>query len=128
MDRILIKGLRVFAFHGVNPEEKENGQNFELDVTLHTSLKKAGQTDNIDDTVSYSKVTKVILREMKARSYDLLEKAATMVAQAIFAEFPPVERVDVLLKKPEAPMSAEFDFMAVEISRTRGEFFERGGN
>ena len=28
MDKILINGLRIFAYHGVNPEEKENGQNF----------------------------------------------------------------------------------------------------
>ena len=32
MDEIYIKGLKIFAYHGVNPEETENGQEFELDI------------------------------------------------------------------------------------------------
>lgn len=40
MDKIMIRGLRVFAYHGVNPEEKEKGQPFELDITLEADLRR----------------------------------------------------------------------------------------
>ena len=59
MDKIVIKGLRVFAYHGVNPEEKENGQTFELDITLHTDLSRAGMTDDLNDTINYASVAKL---------------------------------------------------------------------
>lgn len=120
LDRIHIHGLRVFAWHGVNPEEKENGQWFELDIVLETDLRAAGRSDALCDTVSYAAVTKRVLSVMTERSYDLLEAAAAAVARTILEEFP-VESTTVVLKKPQAPMKAEFAYMAVEITRRRGE-------
>ena len=39
MDQIIIKGLRLFAYHGVNPEEKEQGQDFVFDIVLNLEIK-----------------------------------------------------------------------------------------
>jgi len=74
LDRIIIKGLKIFAYHGVNPEEKRDGQPFELDITLYASLLRAGQTDDVNDTVSYAKAAKTVLRVMTGAKYNLLEK------------------------------------------------------
>lgn len=120
MDKIIIKGLRTFAYHGVNPEEKINGQPFELDITLYTSLQRAGETDDVNDTVSYAKAAKTALRVMDEDKYDLLERVAARIAEQLLTEYEQVEQVDVLLKKPRAPVNADFDFMAVMISRQRG--------
>lgn len=122
MDKIIVKGLRAYAYHGVNLEEKVNGQNFEIDITAYTCIKRAGKTDNVDDTVSYAKIVKTALRVMSEASYDLLEKVATRVAEQILLDFNKVEQVDILLKKPEAPVRADFDYCAVEICRKRGDF------
>ncbi len=124
MDQILIHGLKVFAYHGVNPEEKRDGQTFVLDVALHTSLRRPGATDCLADTVNYSSAVKTILRVMAEGPYDLIERAAARVAEELLACFPAVGRVDVLLKKPQAPVKAEFDFMAVNISRERADFHD----
>lgn len=118
MDKIVIKGLRVFAYHGVNPEEKENGQTFELDITLHTDLLRAGMTDDLNDTINYASVAKLASAVMLQEKNDLIERAAARVADAILENYP-TEAVTVLLKKPEAPMKADFDFVGVEITRTR---------
>lgn len=118
MDKIYIKGLRVFAYHGVNPEEKVNGQLFELDITLSSDLRKAGKTDCLNDTVNYAKVIKLACATMLTEKNDLIERAATRVAEALLDGFP-VQTVTVLLKKPEAPMKADFDYVGVEITRTR---------
>lgn len=120
MDKIIIKGLRVYAYHGVNASEKEKGQPFELDVTLGVDTHAAGKSDDLTRTVNYSTVTKRILAVMQAEKNNLLERVAERVAQTLLAEFP-IEDVTVLLKKPRAPIAADFDYVAVEITRTRGD-------
>lgn len=119
MDKISIKNLKLFAYHGVNPEEKENGQNFFIDVDYYVNIAKACRSDDVNDTVSYAKVVKTIRRVFCETSYDLIEKAAQVVADAILEEYSDIFKVDITLKKPEAPVSAEFDYMAVTISRER---------
>ena len=116
MDKIYIRGLRVYAYHGVKETEKEKGQPFELDITLEADLRRPGATDDLNDTVNYSKVTKRVLAVMQAEKNDLIERAAQRVAEAVLADFP-VEAVTVLLKKPRAPIAADFDYVAVEITR-----------
>jgi dihydroneopterin aldolase len=64
-------------------------------------------------------VVKVVRSAFTEHKYDLIEKAAQVVSDAIFDNFPEIFRVDITLKKPEAPVSAEFDYMAVSISRER---------
>ncbi|MDO4364752.1 MAG: dihydroneopterin aldolase [Clostridia bacterium] len=119
MDKISIKGLKLFAYHGVNPEEKENGQNFVIDLDYYVNIAKACQMDTLDDTVSYAKVVKTVRRVFTAEKYDLIERAAQVIADAVLDEFEDIFKVEVTLKKPEAPISAEFDYVAVSITRER---------
>ena len=119
MDKITVKNLKIFAYHGVNPEEKENGQSFYIDLDYYLNLERACHNDDLDDTVSYARVVKLINRVFTAESFDLIEKAAQTVADAVLSEFEAIERVDVTVKKPEAPVKADFEYMAVSISRSR---------
>lgn len=119
MDKISIKGLKLFAYHGVNPEEKENGQNFVIDLDYYVNIARSCQMDTLDDTVSYAKVVKTIRRVFTAEKYDLIERAAQVIADAVLDEFDDIFKVEVTLKKPEAPISAEFDYVAVSIMRER---------
>lgn len=121
MDKIKISNLRVFAYHGVNPEEKRDGQMFVLDITSHIDLSKAALSDDLNDTVSYAKMIKTARRVMQAKSNDLLESTAQQIIDAFFEEFLPVQEVEILLKKPDAPIKADFDWVAVELCRKRGE-------
>lgn len=120
MDKIIINNLKVFAYHGVNPEEKENGQNFYLDIELELPLDTPCRTDDLSDTINYSKVIKTVIRAMNDEKYDLIERAAHHVCKEIMREFNAVKTVSVTLKKPEAPIScAEFGYVAVNITRSR---------
>lgn len=120
MDKILIRGLRVFSYHGVNPEEKEKGQPFVLDITINADLSRPGATDNLEDTMNYAKISKLAAATMQSEKNNLIERAATRVADAILEQFP-AQAVTVLLKKPRAPFAADFDYVAVEITRERRE-------
>lgn len=119
MDKITIKGLKLFAYHGVNPEEKENGQNFILDIDYYVNIQNACQNDCLDNTVSYAKVVKTVRRAFCNEKFDLIERASQVVADAILDEFSQIFKVEITLKKPEAPVSADFDYMAVTIIRER---------
>ncbi len=119
MDEIYIKGLKIFAYHGVNPEETENGQEFELDITMYADLSLARNSDNLDDTINYAAARKIINAAMTDKPYKLIERAAEEVASRLINSFDKLLKVDVLLKKPNAPMSAVFDYVAVKITKTR---------
>lgn len=118
MDKILIRDLKIFAYHGVNPEEKENGQNFVLDIDLSVNMNRACQSDNVEDTVSYAKVIKTVKKVFTQEKYDLLERAAEVTAQEILCEYEGVLAVHIVLKKPEAPINADFGYVGVEITRS----------
>lgn len=119
MDKILIRDLKIFAYHGVNPEEKEDGQHFVFDIDMGVNITKACYSDNVDDTVSYAKVIKTVTRVATEKKYDLLEKVAQVTADAILSEYSDVFNVLITLKKPEAPMKADFGWVGVQIFRER---------
>lgn len=119
MEKIIIKGLKLFAYHGVNPEEKVDGQNFVLDITATLNADKAKQSDNVDDTVSYAKIIKTTRAVFCEKSYDLIETAANKVGMAIMQTYTALDSVTVLLMKPEAPIKAEFEYVAVEETINR---------
>lgn len=119
MDKIHIRGLRLYGYHGVNDYEKRKGQPFELDITLYADLSRPCATDNVEDTLNYSTVSKTVLRVMEGENFNLLERAAQRVAEELLGEFPSLQGVNILLKKPRAPVAADFSYVAVEIYRER---------
>lgn len=121
MNKIVIKDLKLFAYHGVNTEEKENGQNFVFDITAEVDFGKARLSDDLNDTVSYAKMIKTVKRVFTEEKNDLLERAAERVAVSLLTEYPKIISVDVLLKKPEAPINADFSYVAVQITKSREE-------
>ena len=93
MDKIIIDSLRLFAYHGVNPEEQEDGQFFILDIEADIPLSKAGESDDLNDTVSYAQMIKCARRVFSSQKDKLIERAARRVADALLEEFPPIEGV-----------------------------------
>ena len=119
-DRIVLKGLQVFARHGVLPEENKLGQRFALDVTAFLDLRPAGQSDDHNRTVCSDGLTRLVIETVTAKRFYLIEAAAEAVAAALLAAFPPIERVVVEVRKPAAAIDAVFDHVAVVIDRSRG--------
>ena len=122
VDEVFLEGLRFYAYHGVNPEEKAQGQRFTVDVALRTDLRPAGESDDLSQTVSYSAVYKRVKAVVEGLPRDLIEAVAEEIARVILAEFPTVERITVAVRKPEAPIAgAMLDAAGVRITRVRSE-------
>ena len=119
MDKIIVKDLKLFCYHGVNPEEKVDGQNFVFDIEAYLDLELPCKTDNVDDTVSYAKIIKTVRRVAQSEKNNLLEYVAQRVVDALFEEFGKIEKIVLTLKKPEAPIKADFNYVAVQIERER---------
>ncbi|WP_245861274.1 2-amino-4-hydroxy-6-hydroxymethyldihydropteridine diphosphokinase [Compostimonas suwonensis] len=119
-DSITLTGLRVHANHGLYDFERQNGQDFVVDVTAWLSLLAAGSTDDIASTVHYGELAVEIHDAVAGEPVDLIETLAERVARTVLAH-DPVERVRVTVHKPDAPISVPFEDVAVTIVRPRSE-------
>ena len=116
LDRIHIHDLRARCIVGTNPEERVNSQDVVINLTLHADLRRAGDSDDIGDTVDYRAVKKDVLAMVEASSYQLIERLAERIAEVCLAHHG-VRRVDVLLEKPGALRFART--VGVQIVRQR---------
>ena len=121
LDRIIINGIRIYGYHGIHPEEKKQGQWFEVDVELYGDLAKAGQSDDIRDTVNYSEVYKTIKRIVEGPNVNLLERLTQLIAEALLA-LEPVHKVRVRARKPGMPLGGAGGYASVEIVRRKKEW------
>jgi len=116
MDRIILKGMKFYCYHGVAPRERELGGNFVVDVELCLSLQNAGRQDDISLTVDYRRIFGIVKEKMTCRSYNLLEAAAEEISSAILDTFP-VQEVSVSIKKINTGLEGTYEYMGVEIRR-----------
>ena len=121
MDKIIMKNLSFYGYHGVMQEEKVLGQKFILDIQIYTDLRKAGKTDEVNDTINYSKVYDEVKYIVEKKTFDLIEALAESIADTILNEFIKAKEVVIKVKKPEAPVKGIYDYFAVEIRRTKNE-------
>ena len=93
---VQVHGLELFGRHGVNDDERRDGQTFIFDVLLEINQPRE---DAIEATVDYRRVRDIVESVNEAESYRLLETLAAAAADALNAEFP-VKRVRVSVRKP----------------------------
>jgi dihydroneopterin aldolase len=111
-----IRGLRVYAHHGVRDFERERGQPFVIDVWLRCRPSPAGQTDDLADAVNYSAVCDRVAELAAGGPYRLLERLATVVADDLGGRYP-VTGVRVRVAKPHAPVKHDVAEVAVTVER-----------
>lgn len=119
MDKINIKGLEIFAHHGVYREETVLGQKFIVDVSMEVDTRAAGRTDDLKKSVNYGSVCSDIQDVMKNRNYKLIEAVAEEIALAILLKYEEVRGVYVTVKKPWAPVLVHVDDVSVAIERRK---------
>ena len=120
MDKISLKGMVFYGYHGVGAAEQELGQRFVVDLEVERDLRAAGLSDDPEDTINYSKVYRAVKEIMEGPSRNLLESVAEAIAERVLQDFD-VESVRVRVKKPEVPMKGSIlAHASVEIYRQRG--------
>lgn len=122
-DQIRIENLKVFAHHGVYPEETENGQNFYINAVLYTDTGNAGATDNLELSTNYGEVCLFMDNWMRENTCLLIERVAEQLARAVLLQFPLVAGIELEIRKPEAPIPLPFASVSVKITRGRHRAF-----
>ena len=117
LDQIKIEDLEVFANHGVFPEENVLGQKFVVSAVLYTDTRKAGLTDELSASIHYGEVSAFITEYLKSPTYKLLERAAESLAEALLLQTPGLEKVELEIKKPWAPVGLPLKTVSVKIER-----------
>lgn len=118
-DRVSLRNMQFFAYHGVFGAERELGQRFELDVDLFVDVTEAAATDDLAKAVNYVEVHEVVKGIVLGEPFDLIEALAGTVAEAILEGFP-VEGVTVRVRKPSVALGGILDGTEVELTRRRG--------
>ena len=119
MDKILLKDIKLYGYHGVLPKEQEIGQYFHIDVELSVDLTKAGMTDELTNTVDYTKIYDIIVSVNKNNKFRLIETFAHNISREILSTYEIIKDITVQVRKPDAPIDGDFAWMGVEIKRSR---------
>ena len=117
-DKIILEGMEFTGFHGCLTEERRDGQTFYVDLTMYNDLSVAGKSDKLQDTVDYSRVYQVVKAIVEGTPRNLIERVAEEIADTVLEQFP-MERVDVTIHKPYAPLGGPFKDVAVYIERMK---------
>lgn len=116
-DKINIKGLEVFANHGVYPEENKLGQKFVVNATLYVDTRKAGLSDDLDLSVNYGIICHQITEFLTANTYKLIERAAEELSRHLLVQNPLIQEIDIEIEKPGAPIGLPLETVSVKIHR-----------
>ena len=65
--------MSFYGYHGVNPEERSIGQKFVVDVVVECCLVAPSESDQIEDTINYSELFKIVKSMVEGRPHNLLE-------------------------------------------------------
>jgi dihydroneopterin aldolase len=118
--KIEIRGLRVFGYHGVMEHERIEGQYFIVDAKIWVDQDRAFQTDDIANTASYAEIAQLIANDVKQNPVNLLETLSQRLAnEVLLAARPWAKKVKITVSKPDAPMDLYFDTVAVTAKARR---------
>lgn len=119
-DRLSIRGLRAFGYHGVFDAERRDGQEFVADVTLGLDTRRAAAGDDLSHTVDYGALTDRLSWAISSDPVDLIETLAARLAALCLTERA-VAWVEVTVHKPAAPVHATVADVSLTILRSRND-------
>ncbi len=118
MGIIKLKNIRTYSFHGCLVEESKIGSDYSVDLEIKTDMRKSMETDELEDTVDYVLLNKIVVEEMAIRS-KLLEHVAHRIVKRIFAEIAAVSTIIVSVSKINPPIGGDVEAVTVTIEEYR---------
>lgn len=118
MDKIEVEGIRLYGFHGCLDEEGKIGTEYNADVTVWGDLKKAAKSDNLQDTLDYVTINKIVDAEVSVRA-KLIETVAQRILDKILEEMPAVQKARIKLSKLFPPINGDVQKVSVVLKQKR---------
>ena len=122
--KISIRGLKVYAHHGVFEFERNYGQDFFIDADVWIDGEAAATHDDLAQTVNYGALSDALVADAKANPVDLLETLATRLLALVMnfgggEQTGIVKKAKITVHKPNAPISQEFADVSVTVKAKR---------
>ncbi len=118
MGTIKLKNIRTYSYHGCLIAEGKIGSDYSIDLEIKTDLRKSCQSDDLNDTVDYVLLNKIVVEEMEIRSH-LLEHVAQRIITRVFGEIPEVSRILLAVSKLNPPIGGDVEAVTVELEKYR---------
>ena len=118
-DRIILRDLGFYGYHGLFAEEEKLGQRFFVDLECGVDLTAPGETDAIGHTVSYADIYDVVKSTFEGQRTKLIEALGHNIVTALFDRFGDVSWIIIRIRKPEAPIAMVRGEAAIELHRVR---------
>jgi dihydroneopterin aldolase len=119
MDRMMLKRMVFYGYHGVYPEENRLGQKYIVDLDLGLDLSRAAQSDDVADTINYADIHAVVKAIVEGAPVKLIETLTEKIASALFGTYTSIIKATVSVTKPNPPFDITFDGVTVELRRQR---------
>ena len=101
MSVIYIKDLVIEAKHGVHKHERENPQRFIINLEVTVDTAQAAISDDLADTLNYSKLRQTIIDTTQNNSFNLLERLTQTIADQILTD-KRIQKLVLTIDKPDA--------------------------
>ncbi len=115
MHKILVEGIKVYAYHGCLEEEGKIGTNYVVDVTMETDFAEAAKTDDLKKTIDYVTVYNIVKAEMAIRS-KLIEQVGQRIVDRLKKEFSSLKKLEVKVTKLNPPMNGDVEKVSIVIT------------
>jgi dihydroneopterin aldolase len=99
-------------------EEGKIGSDYSIDLDIKTDLRKSCLSDDLNDTVDYVLLNKIVVEEMEIRSH-LLEHVGQRIITRVFGEIPEVSRILLSVSKLNPPIGGDVEAVTVELEEYR---------
>ena len=118
MNKIKLKNILTFSYHGCLIEESKIGSNYRVDLEIEADLTTSANSDKLKDTVDYVHLNKIVIEEMAIRS-ELLEHVAKRIVDRTLKELNLVEKVTVEVSKLNPPIGGDVEEVTIIIDGNR---------
>lgn len=115
MNKILVEGIKIYAYHGCLEEEGKIGCNYIVDVTIETDFTEAAKTDDLNKTIDYVTVYNIVKTQMAIRS-KLIEQVGQRIVDELKKELKTIKKVKVKVTKLNPPMNGEVESVSIIIT------------
>lgn len=111
---IILKNIRVYAYHGCLPEEEKIGSHYRVDLEVFADISSSVESDNLNETIDYVHLNRIVKEEMAIRS-KLLESVAGRILNRIKSDFQQVTQIELEIAKLNPPINGDVESVSVKI-------------
>lgn len=116
METLTLKGLHFRAYHGFFEEERIEGNDFEVDLTVTADFRTSGESDNLHDTIDYQELTDIVESVMNGSPVKLIETLAKQIGDNIFEAFSGINELEVTVRKFRPKLEVEIAYSEIKMT------------